>query len=119
MTRFRRPLSLFARYRVTSTLRCWDERWFYLEHVFYDASGNVLSIGTSRAAFRHQRRWVRTQEVMDQVDPGATSIPIPDYVSQWIVAEGVLFRGVEAGGPQLMAAAGGESQTLVRRRAAR
>ena len=91
MTRFRRPLSLFAKYRVVSRLHCWDERWFYLEHVFYDSSGAVLSVGVSRAAFRHRRRWVSTQEVMDQVDPGAVSGPIPDYIGDWMRAEQALF----------------------------
>ena len=92
MTRFRRPLSLFTRYRVTSHLRCWDERWFYLVHVFYDSSGAVVSVGNSRAAFRYRGRWVRTREVMDNVDPGATSPPIPDHMMSWMSAEDQLFQ---------------------------
>ncbi len=92
LTRFRRPLSLFAKYRVDSRLLCWDDRWFYLEHVFRDAAGQLLSVGMSRAAFRHNHRWVKTDEVMDHVDPGATSIPLPQHVVDWMASEHALFR---------------------------
>ncbi len=90
ITRFRRPLSLFRRYRVHSSLLCWDQRWFYLEHIFQDKAGKVLSIGMSRAAFRCKGRWVGTQEVMDEVDPGAVSIPLPAHVRRWMEAEELL-----------------------------
>ncbi len=91
LTRFRHPLSLFSRYRVVSRLLCWDERWFYLEHVFVDGRDRVLAVGMSRAAFRGDGRWVQTKEVIDCVDPGVTSIPIPAYVTDWMAAEEALF----------------------------
>ena len=92
LTRFRKPLRLLARYRVDSRLLCWDDRWFYLEHSFCASDGQVLAIGMSRAAFRHKRRWVKTEEVMERVDPGVRSMTLPDHIVDWMQAEEGLYQ---------------------------
>lgn len=78
--RFRRALKPLESYRVTTRLICWDRRWFYLEHGFIDRRGNCVAVGNSRAALRHKGKWVSAQQVMDQVDPGVISDPIPEYL---------------------------------------
>lgn len=87
MTRYRRPLQLFARYRVVTRLLCWDERWFFLEHAFTDKKGRQIAVGLSRAAFRDARGWVPAREVMQIVEPGASSGDIPQYLRKWLVME--------------------------------
>lgn len=78
--RFRRSLKPLESYRVTTRLICWDRRWFYLEHGFIDRRGNCIAVGNSRAALRHKGKWVPAQQVMDQVDPGVISEPVPEYL---------------------------------------
>ena len=96
MTRFRRPLKAFTRYRVVSRLACWSERWFFLEHVFYDREGRRLATGLSRAAFRGAGNWISTAEVMDNVDPGVTSPAIPPHVADWLEIEGKMYDAAQA-----------------------
>jgi acyl-CoA thioesterase FadM len=87
LTRFRHPLKLMDRYDVTTRLVCWDRRWFYLEHVFYNTNGRFIAIGISRAAFRFAGRWLETRDVMAVVDKDAPSPPMPAYLKNWLEVE--------------------------------
>lgn len=95
--RFRRPLKPFQSYQVQTRLLCWDRRWFFLEHGFIDAEGHTVAVGISRAALRSRRGWVGTQEVMDHLDPGAQSAPIPAYLSTLLNAEEAMQAAFEKG----------------------
>lgn len=87
MTRYRRPLRLFAKYRVTTRLLCWDNRWFFLEHTFMNKKGSTIAVGVSRAAFIRDSSWISTSEVMQAVEPGVCSGDIPGYLSAWLANE--------------------------------
>ena len=91
MTQFRRSLRLFAKYRVVSRLVCWDDRWFYLEHTFYNRYGAQLAVGVSRAAFRDANGWVSTKDVMAVVDPGVYSGEMPGFMREWLRIERAMF----------------------------
>lgn len=93
--RFRRSLKPLQSYRVRTRLLCWDRRWFYLEHGFIDAAGRTVAVGISRAALRSRRGWVGTKEVMDEVDPGAESAPIPAYLRTLLNAEEAMQTAFE------------------------
>jgi acyl-CoA thioesterase FadM len=47
--RFRRPLTPFSRFTLTTRLLSWDEKWFYIEHRFL-VKGEVMAVATVRAA---------------------------------------------------------------------
>jgi acyl-CoA thioesterase FadM len=85
--RFRRSLKPFQRYRVRTRLLSWDERWWYLEHCFFDMQGRQIATGVSRAALRGNSDWVHTADVIALVHPGAHPPPLPDYVERWLRAE--------------------------------
>jgi len=90
--RYRHSLKLMQRYRVRTRLLGWDERWFYHEHAFIDASERYVAVGVTRAALRGGGRWVRTERVAAQVAPGAMSPPVPRHVRHWIDLEEEMFR---------------------------
>lgn len=85
--RFRRSLKPFQRYRVRTRLLTWDERWWYLEHCFFDLRGNQVATGVSRAALRSDDNWVPTAQIIELVHPGAIAPPAPEYLHNWLHAE--------------------------------
>jgi acyl-CoA thioesterase FadM len=91
LIRYRRPLRFWARYRVSTRLICWDDLWFYLEHAFYDRQQRRVAVGLSRAAFRGKGAWVDTDTVMDAVENGIPSPPMPAYLQTWLTAENAMF----------------------------
>ena len=91
LTRFRRPLKLFARYRVSTRLLCWDDHWFYLEHAMHDRDSRPVAVGLSRAAFRGKGKWITTEAVMQEVEHGIPSPPMPDHLKTWLEAEDAMY----------------------------
>jgi acyl-CoA thioesterase FadM len=85
--RFRSPLKPFQRYQVRTRLLSWDERWWYLEHAFLGEHNQLVATGVSRAALRCGSEWVASSAVVDQLEPGATAPPLPDYVRNWLAVE--------------------------------
>lgn len=94
LIRYRRPLRLWTSYRVSTRLVCWDDRWFSLEHQFHHTAGRMLAAGFSRAAFRGAGDWVTTDIVMDEVDTGVESPPIPGYVEAWLEVEDAMCESL-------------------------
>jgi acyl-CoA thioesterase FadM len=90
--RYRFSLKMFQPYRVHSRLLCWDDRWFFLEHVFTDRKDRHVAVGITRAALRKNGNWVPTGEVVDEVHPGAESPRIPRYVREWVALEDKMYR---------------------------
>ena len=90
--RYRYSLRLWQPYRVRTRLLCWDDQWFFLEHVFIDGRNRHVAVGISRAALRADGRWIRTSTVAEQVHPGAESPEVPEYVLEWLRLEEEMFR---------------------------
>jgi hypothetical protein len=90
--RYRHSLRIMQAYHVRTRLLCWDQRWFFLEHAFIDRRDRCVAKGISRAALRDKSGWVRTDDVVAQVHPGAVSPLIPGYVRDWLALEDEMFR---------------------------
>jgi acyl-CoA thioesterase FadM len=105
--RFRHSLKPFQRYRVRTRLVSWDERWWFLEHTFFDDSGRQIATGISRAALRSRAVWVPTRAVVERVRPGAVAPPLPDYVRRWLDAEQAMWHhsAPDSGAEQVQPAA--------------
>ena len=71
LIRYRHALKPFQRYEVKTRLLSWDQRWWYLEHVFVDQRGRQVAIGVSRAGIRQKRGWLATEDMIDALVPGA------------------------------------------------
>jgi acyl-CoA thioesterase FadM len=79
---YRRSLPLFARYTLDTRLVCWDERWFYMEQTFTGAQG-LAAVGWVKAALRGQDGIVAPQTVLEAIEPGIVSPPIPEAIATW------------------------------------
>jgi len=74
---YRRPLPLFARYELATRLVCWDKRWFYMEQIFTGEDG-LVAVGWVKGALHESAGLVNPQRLMDKVQPGIVSPPIPE-----------------------------------------
>jgi acyl-CoA thioesterase FadM len=79
---YRRPLTLFSRFTLTSRIVCWDERWFYIEQTFANASGQC-AIGWVKGALRNKQGTLDPQTVIERVAPGTLSREMPDTLAAW------------------------------------
>jgi acyl-CoA thioesterase FadM len=79
---YRRSLPAFARYTVTSRLLCWDEKWFYMEQTFMGREG-LAAVGWVKAALRDPRGTLDPQRVLEAIEPGIESPPVPEAIATW------------------------------------
>ncbi len=79
---YRRSLGLFAPFRLSSRLLCWDEKWMYMEQVFRSEDG-LAAIAWVKGLFRGAEGNVPAQQVIDMVAPGFASPPVSEVLEQW------------------------------------
>lgn len=76
---YRRSLALWARYELATRLVCWDERWFYMEQTFTGEEG-LAAVGWVKGALLDKAGTVPPQQIMDLVEPGIVSPPVPESI---------------------------------------
>jgi acyl-CoA thioesterase FadM len=79
---YRRSLPLFAQFTLSSRLVCWDERWFYIEQIFTGSAG-MAAVGWVKGALRGVDGTLAPQMVLDAIEPGIVSPPMPDSIAAW------------------------------------
>jgi len=79
---YRRSLPVFSAFSLTSRLICWDERWFYIEQTFTGRDG-LAALGWVKGMLRDARGSLAPQQVLERVEPGVLSPPIPESIAQW------------------------------------
>lgn len=79
---YRRSLPLFSSFCIASRLICWDERWFYIEQTFTGREG-LAAVGWVKGILRDARGSVDPQKVVEGLEPGVVSPPMPDAIAQW------------------------------------
>jgi len=62
---YRRSVQPFERFRITSRIVAWDEKWFYLEHVVSRADGSHAATGVMRTLVRDRKGGVPTRDVLE------------------------------------------------------
>lgn len=89
MIRYRRSLLLFQKFQVRSRVVCWDEKWFYFEHII-EKDGALCAIGHVRALLRGRHGNVPPARFLEVVGaPDFESPPMPEYIRLWNEAEGM------------------------------
>jgi acyl-CoA thioesterase FadM len=89
MITYRKSLLPFERFVVKSRILCWDEKWFYCEHIVVNAAGDLSAIANVRGLMRGPKGNVPPQALIDLAGRvGVTSPPIPDFIVRWREAEG-------------------------------
>ncbi len=87
LVRFRRSLSPFQRYTLTTQLLGWDEKWVYLQQSF-DTPRGPACVAVVRACFRVKGGTVPSAEIMAALgQPDLASPPLPEAVQKWADAE--------------------------------
>ena len=79
---YRRSLPLWASYQLATRLVCWDDRWFYMEQTFTGPRG-LVAVGWIKGALRKKGGIVEPQELMEAVQPGIVSPPLPESIQIW------------------------------------
>ena len=82
---YRRSLPLWARYELKTRLVAWDNRFFYMEQIFTGEEG-LVAVGWVKGALRGKDETGKTgavnpQRVMDMVEPGIVSPPLPEALA--------------------------------------
>ena len=76
---YRRSLPLFARFTLTSRVLCWDERWVYMEQTFLGQQG-LVAVAWVKGLFRDGEVNLEPQSIVDRIQPGLVSPPMPDQL---------------------------------------
>ncbi len=74
---YRRSLPLWAPFTLSTRMVGWDNRWFYMEQVFTGDEG-LAAVGWVKGALRGKSGAVDPQSVMELVQPGIVSPPLPE-----------------------------------------
>ncbi|WP_444997279.1 thioesterase family protein [Aliikangiella sp. IMCC44359] len=90
LIRYEQALNIFQKYTVKTTVDCWDERWFYIRHIFISTSGKTVAKCLTKAALVGKQGWVGTQPIIDQVVPGLESPQMPIDFRNWLMAESLI-----------------------------
>lgn len=79
---YRRPLHLLAKFQIATRTVAWDERWFYKEQIF-SYSGRLAAIAWVKGTFHDGQGTVDPQRIIDEIEPGQISPPIPEGMRTW------------------------------------
>ncbi|HEX7153461.1 MAG TPA: thioesterase family protein [Thermoanaerobaculia bacterium] len=86
--KYRKSVMPFERFSLRSRIVCWDEKWFYFEHVIENSRGELCASGTMRALLRGPKGSIPTREALAVIGMhDEPSPPMPPYVAKWNEAE--------------------------------
>src|SRR5690348_12743636 len=80
---FQRPLKVFQRFTLTTTIVGWDEKWIYMTQTF-DHDGKRAATAYVKGILRGRDRNVPTAEVMAAVGVTTPSPPLPAPFLEWV-----------------------------------
>jgi acyl-CoA thioesterase FadM len=87
MLTYRKSLLPFERFTIRSRVLCWDEKWFYFEHIIERRDGEVAAIGTVRGLLRGPKGNVAPSELIALSGRSIESPAVPDFIARWREAE--------------------------------
>ncbi|MEQ9692646.1 acyl-CoA thioesterase [Shimia sp. SDUM112013] len=86
--RYRRRIKTFERFEIRSRAVCWDDKFVYLEQSSWKKNGECANHALYRAALTDKNGIVSPARVIDAMGITATSPETPNWVQNWIDAEG-------------------------------
>lgn len=85
---FRRSLLLWERFTLKTRILCWDEKWFYFEHIIERANGELAAISNARGLLRGREGNVAPSALIEVAGvKNLPSPPMPDVIRRWNDAE--------------------------------
>lgn len=85
--RFKKELTAFDRVELTSAIRAWDEKYFYVEHRF-EKAGALHAQGFVQIVSKRARVTVPPAELFAQVGYSGPSPAADDALAAWITSLG-------------------------------
>jgi len=79
---YRRPLHIFTPFEIATRTVAWDDKWFYKEQCFSFAGG-LAAIAWVKGAFFDGKSTVPPQQIIDEIERGHESPPIPEGMLTW------------------------------------
>lgn len=79
---YRRSLGFLASFELVTRNVCWDDKWFYQEHVFRFKEG-LSAIAWVKVLFRGKEGNIAPQQIVDTIAPGTVSPPVTVAFEQW------------------------------------
>ncbi len=101
--RYRLPLLPFQKYRLTTRILGWNDKWVFMEHRFIITGGKkdgaVAAIGLVKGSFfsKKTRGTIPTGEIMAAIGMTQQSPPIPAYLQKWQESEETLREEMKQG----------------------
>lgn len=68
---FLRPLKFAQQYELHSRISSWDDKWFYIEQIFYSRD-KIIAVGKIKGLLRGKSGNVSPNHIMQQLSPGIT-----------------------------------------------
>ena len=85
--RYRRSLRPFEKFTVRSRVLCWDEKWFYFQHIM-EKDGQLCAISHVRGLLRGRDGNVSSEQFLTVVGVAdLVSPPIPEFIHSWNAAD--------------------------------
>ena len=84
---FRGSLKMWQRYRVSTRVVSWDDRWFYFLHCFQTTSGKAVAAAGTKLCVTQEHETVPSKRITSELAPGVLPTDAPDWIQQWIGAE--------------------------------
>jgi acyl-CoA thioesterase FadM len=84
MIRYKASLLPFECFTLRTRVMAWDEKWFYIEHLFERRDGRLGARLIVRTLMRTKSGPVATADVLEILGhPGAASPPLPQEIATW------------------------------------
>lgn len=93
---YRRSLPLFAPFTMASRVLCWDDRWVYMEQTFSTAKG-LVAVAWVKGLFRDGEENVAPQSIVDRIQPGMPSPPMPEQLESLNAITRDKLQGLQLG----------------------
>ncbi len=87
--RYRLPLRLFQKFRITTRTVCWGRKWIYMEQKFILASGRRTGAVAATALIRigysdiRNHRTVTTEDILKALNLSLQSPVAPAHMDRW------------------------------------
>ena len=83
MITYRRSILPFEKFRIRSRVLCWDEKWFYFEHIIENAKGELAAKANVRGLMRGPNGNVPPRDLVALTGLDVASPPFPLAIAKW------------------------------------
>lgn len=93
--RYKQPIKRFQKFQLKSRLRCWDEKYFYVEQTFF-REGKLMAAGIAKACVLGKSGVVAPARFFTENGYSLPSPPTPEMISKWQESEKSMLSGLES-----------------------